>query len=99
MKDDLPYRTPITQLFPAATGVLTSAQDEMDYSSLVNSRNEMAEQMNDLLAITSLDLEEKELTLKEQVKANQIAYDILYSALQTLDSAIQDVKTKWESRG
>jgi hypothetical protein len=97
MNPDLPYMTPL-DLYPAAAGSSGSFQDEMNYSSLEEARDNMKTEMDRLLTINSVDITRTELSVKQQIAANQTAYDILLPVLQTLESAIQDVKSKWRQR-
>lgn len=59
----------------------------------------MGEQMANLLTINAIDVRSSELKVKQQIVANQIAYDILLPIYQSLESAIGDVKAKQEQRG
>lgn len=95
MDNSLPYRTP----FVNSTSVTSaSVADVLNYDSLVAVHTEMGKAMANLLTINSIDVNATELKVKQQIVANQKAYDILLPIYQSLETAIGDVKAKQEQR-
>lgn len=54
--------------------------------------------MEQLRTIDAIDVKASELKVKQQIVANQTAYDILLPIYQSLETAIGDVKAKQEQR-
>ena len=98
MNDDgMGYRngaTPVTTIPKDSPSV----HDEADITTIKMVRRDIVSAMDDLDKWHAFDLKEEEgLDIKGQIKAHQLAYEILSNALATIDNTIEQVSTKYRS--
>ena len=96
LNEEVPYRSPIDVMNPEPEKTFT--QDEADNSTLLRVRTLLREAVTALDQFHAFDLTESELKLKQQIKAHQIAYDILSPLLETVEQAIRTNDTRYKQR-
>jgi hypothetical protein len=80
-------------------GVATpSTVDESEFSTLQTVRGLLADGIAQLNGFNAFDLVESELKIKQQIKAHQLAYDILAPLLETIDNTITQINSKHRSK-
>ena len=92
---DIPYRTSVPNFTPAAS---VSSTDENEFSTLLQARNEFGEAIAQLHHWDAFDLEEKELTVKEQIKAHRVAYDILLPLYESFNDTVNQINAKYREK-
>lgn len=95
MDDELPYRTPFQYTTPAAS---VSSTDEHEFSTLLQQRNEFAAAIAQLDHWSAFDLEGTEMTIKQQIKAHELAFGILSPIFEALNSAVNDINEKYREK-
>jgi hypothetical protein len=61
-------------------------------------RGLLADGIAQLNGFNAFDLVESELKIKQQIKAHQLAYDILAPLLETIDNTITQINSKHRSK-
>lgn len=95
MEPQIPYRTPFQTFTPAAS---VSSTDENNFDTLTHVRKDLAAAIEKLDHFHAFDLEGTEMNIKAQIKAHQLAYEILMPALDAIDSTIESVNQKYKER-
>lgn len=75
-----------------------SSTDINDFSTLAAVRNDLADSINGLDKWHAFDLKADEMTVKQQIKAHQLAYDILSPLLETIDSTLLGINQRFKQR-
>lgn len=91
--ENVPYRATISSLPAPAT---TSSVDENEFSTLQTVRKLFAESIGQLNSFNAFDLTESEMKIKQQIKAHELAYDILAPLLETIDNTIMQINSKYK---
>lgn len=94
----IPYRARITDLpSDASRGVATI--DEQNYDTLALAYKQLKTSVEELDGWHAFDLTEKDgLTIKQQIKAHQLAFEILAPVLSALETAVATVDNKYKER-
>ena len=94
--EDIPYRSAIRDQ-PETTSQVSSV-DERNFDTLKTVRRLLSGAVDGLDKWHAFDLEDKEMNLKNQIKARQLAYDILTPLVEAIDSALLAVDDKYRQR-
>ncbi len=95
--EDIPYRTAFTE--PDTVRVQTTSKDEDNYDTLKSVYKVLNDSLLALDKWSAFDLREQDgLSLKQQIKAHQLAYDILAPLVGAVESAVALVDDKYKER-
>lgn len=89
---EIPYRTRLKDFTPTSP---VSSTDENEYSTLLKVRNDLAADLAQLDNWSAFDLTESELSIKQQIKAHQLAYDILSPIFDALNNTVNEINIKY----
>lgn len=92
--EEITYRSPVT------VGDLPTAsnRDEREISTLLEVQKHMHKLMESIDNVHVFDLTEKEMTVKQQIKAYKKAQELLEPLMSQVDSAIENVQIMQEER-
>lgn len=93
--EEIPYRSNVPESIIASDATTT---DEDQYGTLKQVYVALKASIGDLDKWHAFDLELKELTLKQQIVAHKLAFDILAPLLDTVESALATVDDKYRNR-
>lgn len=94
--EEPPYRNGI-QLPLAAKQVSTTVADEQNFDSLKIARQTLADALEGLDKWHAFDSTETELKLKQQIKAHQMAYNIIAPVFEMLNQAVMTIDDKYKN--
>lgn len=90
--DELPYRTPVT----ATAAPTRTSVNENNYDTLKIILAALGDSLETIDGWHAFDVEEKELTVKQQIVAHRKAYEIILPAYEAVKSAMQKVDAKYK---
>lgn len=92
--EEIPYRSAVRVNLPEADKA--STQDEANYDTLRAVRDALASGIYELDKWSAFDLTESEMDIKQQIKAHQLAFEILSPLLEALNGSLEAVDRKYK---